>query len=161
VWIEYKLFHTIRMYLILYYQNNQNTSTGTVCNTMLYGIIACHPFGNFSQEQNATIVTCSEKTKHRMCAYMYVCHMHMHSCVVAIWSLNVTGFHINRLPHTQNQTYHFTRNRLQVQYTFTLHAIFRWRIVGVLFVAAFSWPCDSREWMIGAIQRPWLYLNYV
>ena len=35
----------------------------------------------------------------------------MISCYMCIY---VTGFHITRLPHTQNQTYDFTRNGLLV-----------------------------------------------
>ena len=34
--------------------------------------------------------------------------------IACVFSLYVTGFHITRLPHTQNQTYDFTRNGLLV-----------------------------------------------
>jgi len=52
----------------------------------------------------------------------------------------VTEFQITQLPHTQCQTYHFTRNRLLVQYTFILHTIFPWRMADLLIVAAFTDP---------------------
>jgi len=62
--------------------------------------------------------------------------------------------------HThKNQTYDFSRNGLLVQYTFTLHSVFPWRMVGLFFGVVFSWPCESHEWTIGTIQMPWLCWN--
>jgi len=70
----------------------------------------------------------------------------------------VTGFHITWLPHTQNQTYNFTRNRLLGQCTFTPDS---WRMAYMLVVANFSWLCESHDWTFGTIRWSCLSWNCV
>ena len=61
-----------------------------------------------------------------------------------------------RLPHTQYQTYNFTRNGLLAQYTITFHCWPCSKATGLVFVAAFLRPCVSLKWHFGAIGWSWL-----
>ena len=65
--------------------------------------------------------------------------------------LNVTGFEKTRLPHTQYQTYDFTRNGLLAQYTIIFHCWPCSKVTGLVSVATFLRPCVSLEWHFGAI----------
>jgi len=65
---------------------------------------------------------------------------------------------ISRLTHT--------KSNLQFYQKWTASPIhfhvFLWRMVGLLFVATFSWSCESHEWTIGTIKRPclvWIMCN--
>ena len=68
----------------------------------------------------------------------------------------VTGFEKTRLPHTQYQTYNFTRNGLLAQYTIIFHCWPCSKATGLVSVAAFLRPCVSVEWHFGAIGWSWL-----
>ena len=68
----------------------------------------------------------------------------------------MTGFEKTRLPHTQYQTYDFTRNGLLAQYTIIFHCVPCSRVMSLVFVIAFLGPCVSLEWHFGTISWPWL-----
>ena len=63
----------------------------------------------------------------------------------------VTGFEKTRLPHTQYQTYDFSRNGLLAQYTIIFRCWPCSKATGLVSVAAFLRPCVSLEWHFGAI----------
>ena len=68
----------------------------------------------------------------------------------------VTGFEKTRLPHTQYQTYVFTRNGLLAQYTIIFHCWPCSKATSLVAVAAFLRPCVNLEWHFGAIKWSWL-----
>ena len=68
----------------------------------------------------------------------------------------MTGFEKTRLPHTQYQTYDFTRNGLLAQHTIIFHCWPCSKATGLVSVAAFLRPCVSLEWHFGAIGWTWL-----
>ena len=68
----------------------------------------------------------------------------------------MTGFEKTWLPHTQYQTYDFTRNGLLAQYTIIFHCWLCSKATSQVSVAAFSWPYVSLEWHFGAIRWSWL-----
>ena len=61
-----------------------------------------------------------------------------------------------RLPHTQYQTYDFTRNGLLAQYTIIFHCWPCSKATDLVSVAAFLKLCVSLEWHFGAIGWSWL-----
>ena len=61
--------------------------------------------------------------------------------------LYVTGFEKTQLPHTQYQTYDFTRNELLA------HGV---SVISLISVAVFLGPCVSLVWHFGAIGWSWL-----
>ena len=67
--------------------------------------------------------------------------------------LYVTGFEKTRLPHTQYQTYDFTRNGLLAQYTIIFHCWPCSKATGLVSVAAFLRPCVAlwSHWMVMAL----------
>ena len=69
----------------------------------------------------------------------------------------VTGFEKTRLPHTQYQTYDFTRNELLAQYTIVFHCWPCSKATGLVSVAAFLRPCVRPKWHYGAIGWSWLF----
>ena len=68
----------------------------------------------------------------------------------------MTGFEKTQLPHTQYQTYVFTRNELLAQYTIIFHCWPCSKATSLVSVAAFLRPCVSLEWNFGAIGWSWL-----
>ena len=68
----------------------------------------------------------------------------------------MTGFEKPELPHTQYQTYDFTRNGLLAQYTIIFHCVPCSKVTSLVTVAAFLRPCVSLEWHFGAIRWSWL-----
>ena len=68
----------------------------------------------------------------------------------------MTGFEKTRLPHTQYQTYDFTRNGLLAQCTIIFHCWPCFKATSLVSVAAFLRPCVSLEWHFGAIEWSWL-----
>ena len=68
----------------------------------------------------------------------------------------MTGFEKTRLPHSQYQTYDFTRNGLLAQYTTIFHCWPCSKATGLVSVAAFLRSCVSLEWHFGAIGWSWL-----
>ena len=68
----------------------------------------------------------------------------------------VTGFKKTRLPHTQYQTYDFTRNGLLAQYTIIFHCWPCSKPTGLVSVAGFLRPCVSFEQHFGTIRWSWL-----
>ena len=67
----------------------------------------------------------------------------------------MTRFEKTRLPHTQYQTYDFTRNGLLAQYTITFHCWPCSKATSLVFVAAFLRPRVSLEWHFGTIRWSW------
>ena len=68
----------------------------------------------------------------------------------------MTGFEKTWLPHTQYQTYDFTRNGLLVQYTITFHYLPFSKVTSLVSVAAFLRSSVSLKWHFGAIKWSWL-----
>ena len=71
----------------------------------------------------------------------------------------MTGFEKTWLPHTQYQTYDFTRNGLLAQYTIIFHCVPCSKITSLVSVAAFLRSCVSLKWHFGAIR--WLWLSCI
>ena len=71
-------------------------------------------------------------------------------------STNVTRFEKTRLPHTQYQTYDFTRNGLLAQYTIIFHCASCSKVANLVSLAAFIRPCVSLAWHFGVIRWSWL-----
>ena len=68
----------------------------------------------------------------------------------------MTGFEKTQLPHTQYQTYDFTRNELLAQYTIIFHCWPWSKATSLVSVAAFLRPYVSLEWHFGTIGWSWL-----
>ena len=68
----------------------------------------------------------------------------------------MTGFERTQLPHTQYQTYDFTRNGLLAQYTIIFHCWPCFKATSLVSAAAFLRPCVSLEWHFGTIRWSWL-----
>ena len=98
-------------------------------------------------QTNATffivIVHCMESRPHKSLPRVFI-------------SKYVTGFEKIWLPHTQCQTYDFTRNELLAQYTIIFHCVFCSKVTSLVSVAAFPRPCVSLEWHFGTIRWSWL-----
>ena len=71
----------------------------------------------------------------------------------------MTGFEKTRLPHTQYETYNFTRNGLLAQYTIIFHCVPYSKVTSLVSVAAFLRPCVSLEWHFCAMRWSWLSCN--
>ena len=68
----------------------------------------------------------------------------------------VTEFAKTQLPHTQYQTYDFTRNELLAQYTIIFHCWPCSKATSLVSEAAFLRHCVTFEWYFGAIGWSWL-----
>ena len=68
----------------------------------------------------------------------------------------MTRFEKTRLPHTQYQTYDFTRNGLLALYTIIFHCWPCSKATSLVSLAAFLTPCVSLEWHFGGIRWSWL-----
>jgi len=64
----------------------------------------------------------------------------------------VTGFEKTRFPHTQYQTYDFTRKRLLAQYTIIFHCVPCSKTTSLVSVAASLRPFVSLKWHFGTIR---------
>ena len=68
----------------------------------------------------------------------------------------MTRFEKTWLPHTQYQTYYFTRNGLLAQCTIIFHCMPCSKVTSLVSVPAFLRPCVSLEWHFGTIRWSWL-----
>jgi len=82
--------------------------------------------------------------------------MRQHIGVIFCEKSFVTRFEKTRLPHTQYQTYDFTRNGLLAQYTIIFHCWPCSKATSLESVAAFLRSCVSLEWHFGTIRWSWL-----